>query len=68
MEITTTLPPETLVANPLPQGSYASGTQLNCLLYYSGGRPWYATVLPYSVIGTLVQTTQGRSSSILECK
>lgn len=58
MEITTTLIPETLTANPLPQGSYASGTQLNCLLYYSGGRPWYATVLPYSVMGTLVQTTQ----------
>lgn len=50
--------PEVLVANPLPLGSYASGTQLNCLLYYSGGRPWYATVLPFSVIGTLVQTTQ----------
>ena len=37
--------PEVLVANPVPLGSYASGTQLNCILYYSGGRPWYATVL-----------------------
>lgn len=58
MERENKIVPQVLVANPLPQGSYASGTQLNCMLYYSGGRRWYATVLPYSVIGTLIQTTQ----------
>lgn len=58
MEKENNIVPEILIANPLSQGSYASGTQINCMLYYSGGRRWYATVLPYSVIGTLIQTTQ----------
>lgn len=49
---------ELIVANNLNQGSYASGTQLNAMLYSSGGRIWYATVLPYSVLGSLIQTTQ----------
>ncbi len=44
--------------NPILPGSYTSGTELNCILYHSGGRPWYATVLPFSVLGTLVQMTQ----------
>ena len=45
-------------ANPPKKTSYFSGTGLNSLLYFSGGRYWFATVLPFSVIGTLVQTTQ----------
>lgn len=49
---------ESIVANNISQGSYASGTQLNAILYSSGGRTWYATVLPYSVLGNLIQTTQ----------
>jgi len=48
----------TLKANPISQGSYASGTELNSLMYYMGGRYWIATALPYVVIGNLVLTTQ----------
>ena len=48
----------TLTANPVTQGSYASGTELNSLMYYMGGRYWIATALPYVVIGNLVLTTQ----------
>ena len=47
-----------LLANPIQEMSCSSGTNLNSILYYSGGRFWIATVLPFSVIGTLVQTTQ----------
>lgn len=48
----------TILANPVKKTSCFSGTGLHSLLYFSGGRYWFATVLPFSVIGTLVQTTQ----------
>lgn len=52
------IPVNVLRANPIQHVSSTSGTNLNCILYYCGGRYWIATVLPFSVIGTLVQTTQ----------
>ena len=53
----------TLTANPVSQGSYASGTELNSLMYYMGGRYWIATALPYVVIGNLVLTTQVKNKN-----
>lgn len=52
------VPVNVLSANPIQQASFTSGTSLNAMMYFSGGRFWFAVVLPFSVIGTLVQTTQ----------
>lgn len=54
---------ENIVANDIPKASYASGTDLNSLMYKMGGRYWVAVSLPYSVIGNLVTTTQVKSKS-----
>lgn len=52
-----------LKANQIQDASYVSGTKLNAMMYSSGGRMWFATAIPYNVIGTLVQTTQVKSKN-----
>lgn len=57
---------ETIKARPNTNGSFVSGTDINAIMYYSGGRYWYSAPLPYSVIGALIQTTsvKGKSDAI----
>ncbi|WP_252235679.1 DNA sulfur modification protein DndB [Clostridium sp. ZS1] len=57
---------ETISAQPFTSGSFASGTDINSVMYYSGGRYWYACPLPFSVLGALIQTTsvKGKNAAI----
>lgn len=57
---------ETISAQPITSGSFASGTDINAIMYYSGGRYWYASPLPFSVLGALIQTTsvKGKNDAI----
>ena len=61
MKETTTV--ETINANPLYVGSYASGIELNAIKYVAGGRYWLATVIPYQVLGQFVTTTSVKKKS-----
>ncbi len=59
---------ETIKANPLYQGSYANGIDFNSIKYVMGGRKWIATAIPYSVLGTLIRTTEVKTKDAVISK
>ncbi|NRY59533.1 DNA sulfur modification protein DndB [Clostridium beijerinckii] len=59
---------ETIKANPLYQGSYANGIDFNSIKYVMGGRTWIATAIPYSVLGTLIRTTEVKTKDAVISK
>lgn len=57
---------ETISAIPNSSGSFVSGTDINAIIYYSGGRYWYSAPIPFPVMGALIRTTsvKGKSDAI----